>query len=122
MGATMPEALAARDILQNHGFEADVICVTSADLLFRALQARTGRGDGDTSILDEVFAYPDRTPMVTVVDGHPHSLTFLATIRGSTHVGLGVTKFGQSGSLEDVYEYHGIAASAIAGAALDLID
>ncbi|WUG76164.1 hypothetical protein OG828_47280 [Streptomyces sp. NBC_00457] len=35
---------------------------------------------------------------------------------------LGVTRFGQSGSLEDVYREHGIDADSIVRAALDLTD
>ena len=33
---------------------------------------------------------------------------------------LGVTRFGQSGALDDVYRYHGIDADSIVRAALDL--
>jgi pyruvate dehydrogenase E1 component len=33
---------------------------------------------------------------------------------------LGVTGFGQSGSIEDVYRYHGIDTDSIIRAALDL--
>lgn len=38
----------------------------------------------------------------------------------ATH--LGVTRFGQSGELPDVYRYHELDAQAIIGAALDLVD
>jgi pyruvate dehydrogenase E1 component len=34
-------------------------------------------------------------------------------------VSLGVVQFGQAGSLEDVYRYHGIDADSIVRAALD---
>jgi pyruvate dehydrogenase E1 component len=34
---------------------------------------------------------------------------------------LGVSRFGQSGSLEAVYQYHGIDTDSIVRAALDLI-
>ncbi|WP_435844544.1 hypothetical protein [Streptomyces hygroscopicus] len=42
MGALVPEALAAADRLAALGHGADVVCVTSPDLLFRILQARRG--------------------------------------------------------------------------------
>ncbi len=42
MGALVPEALAAADRLATLGHGADVVCVTSPDLLFRTLQARRG--------------------------------------------------------------------------------
>lgn len=35
---------------------------------------------------------------------------------------LGVDKFGQVGSLEDVYQYHGIDTDSIVRAVLDLVE
>jgi pyruvate dehydrogenase E1 component len=60
--------------------------------------------------------------MVTVLDGHPHTLTFLAGVHGVSASHLGVTGFGQSGDLASVYRHHGIDDDAIVGAALDLVD
>ena len=57
--------------------------------------------------------------MVTVLDGHPHTLSFLATINRVPPISLGVSSFGQAGSLPQVYRYHGIDTDAIIGAALD---
>src|SRR6516225_2110132 len=80
MGAPVPEALAAAERLDAIGFGADVICVTSPDLLFRALQARRGLAGAPDWILDSVFAAERAAPMVTVLDGHPHTLAFLAGV------------------------------------------
>ncbi|HEY6494009.1 MAG TPA: pyruvate dehydrogenase [Trebonia sp.] len=121
VGATVPEAVAAAERLQATGTAADVICVTSPDLLFRAILARQGRLDEPAWILDQVFPAGRATPLVTVLDGHPHTLTFLATINNVRSASLGVTGFGQSGSLQDVYRYHGIDADSIIRAALDVI-
>ncbi|MFZ3573944.1 transketolase-like TK C-terminal-containing protein [Streptomyces sp. BH097] len=123
MGAMVPDALAAADRLASLGHGADVVCVTSPDLLFRACLARRGQdGEGAPQwILDQVFPVGRATPMVTVVDGHPHTLAFLGTIRNTPVTTLGVTRFGQSGSLEDVHRHHGIDAGSIVAAALDLI-
>ena len=60
--------------------------------------------------------------MVTVLDGHPHTLAFLAGINGVPATHLGVTTFGQSGDLDDVYRYHGLDTDSIIAAALDLVD
>src|SRR4051794_9065448 len=52
MGALVPEALAAADVLeQEAGVAAEVICVTSADLLFRSSQARAGLDEGDPAAI-----------------------------------------------------------------------
>ncbi|MFJ8864372.1 transketolase-like TK C-terminal-containing protein [Streptomyces sp. NPDC102473] len=122
MGAMISEALEAADRLEQQGIAADVICVTSPGLLFQALDARSGHGHGDTWILDQVFPTSRATPLITVLDGHPHTLAFLASVQQVPLSTLGVTRFGQSGSLEDVYRYHGIDADSIIGAALDLTD
>jgi pyruvate dehydrogenase E1 component len=60
--------------------------------------------------------------MVTLLDGHPHTLAFLATIHRVPAVHLGVSAFGQSGDLESVYRYHGLDTDSIVAAALDLSD
>lgn len=120
MGALVPEALAAADRLAENGVAADVVCVTSPDLLFRAVQARRGRDDAPSWILDQLLPADRARPLVTVLDGHPHTLAFLATVHRVDHLALGVAGFGQSGSLEDVYRHHGIDTDSIIGAALDL--
>jgi pyruvate dehydrogenase E1 component len=60
--------------------------------------------------------------MVTVLDGHPHTLAFLTGVNVVRGTHLGVTRFGQSGDLDSVYRYHGLDADTILGAALDLVD
>jgi pyruvate dehydrogenase E1 component len=121
MGAMMTEALAAADRLDQAGVPTDVVCVTSPGLLFEALQARQGRGPGESWILDQILPADRATPMVTVLDGHPHTLAFLAGVNQVRSTALGVSKFGQVGSLDDVYRYHGIDTDSIVRAALDIV-
>ncbi|MET9226401.1 pyruvate dehydrogenase [Lentzea sp. NPDC003310] len=120
MGALVPEALQAATRLDALGVAADVVCLTSPDLVFRAVQARAGRGNAPTWILDTLFPAARTAPLVTVLDGHPHTLAFLAglTRHGAAH--LGVSAFGQSGDLDSVYRHHGIDTDSIVGAALDV--
>jgi pyruvate dehydrogenase E1 component len=121
MGAVVPEALAAAERLAAAGTPADVVCVTSPGLLFRALRARGGlQAETETWILDQAFPASRAAPMVTVLDGHPHTLAFLATINRVPHAALGVAQFGQSGSIDDLYRYNGLDTDAIIRAALDL--
>ncbi|QRE79500.1 pyruvate dehydrogenase [Rhodococcus ruber] len=121
MGAMLTEALAAADRLEATGARADVLCITSPGLLFEAWQARQGRGRGESWILDQLFPADRATPMVTVLDGHPHTLAFLAGINRVRSTCLGVSRFGQVGGLDDVYRYHGIDTDSIVAAALDLL-
>jgi pyruvate dehydrogenase E1 component len=122
MGAVVPEVLAAADRLAALGRPADVVVVTSADLLFRALQARRGLDDAPTWVLDAILPAERARPMVTVLDGHPHTLAFLAGVRGVPAVHLGVTAFGQSGDLDSVHRLHGLDTDSVVRAALDLLD
>src|SRR4051794_8182446 len=121
MGASVPEALAAADRLAVLGHGADVVCVTSPGLLFDAVQARGGRGDGESWILDAAFPARRAAPLVTLLDGHPHTLAFLAGVHGMRAAHLGVTRFGQSGDLESVHRHHGLDADTVVAAALDLV-
>lgn len=122
MGAVIPEVLDAAERLDALGFGADVVCVTSPGLLFNAVQVRRGLLNGSNWILDAVFPVDRARPMVTVLDGHPHTLAFVAGVNRVPSTHLGVTSFGQSGDLDDVYRHHGIDAFSIVGAALDLVD
>src|SRR5690606_28230217 len=54
MGAIVTEALAAADRLAAMGVDADVVCVTSPDLLYRAVRARQGHEQAESWILDQV--------------------------------------------------------------------
>jgi len=119
-GAVVPEALDAAGRLAQLGVPADVVCVTSPDLLYRAVRARQGHEQAESWVLDHVLPATRATPLVTVLDGHPHTLAFLATINQVPVSSLGVTRFGQSGSLEDVYRHHGLDVDSIVRAALDL--
>jgi pyruvate dehydrogenase E1 component len=121
MGAIMPELLAAADELAAGGIAVDAVCLTSPDLIFRALQTRQGLYDGDERIIELLFPPARTSPMVTVLDGHPHTLAFLAAVAGAPLACLGVQDFGQSGDVQDLYRHFGIDADTIAGAALDLI-
>jgi pyruvate dehydrogenase E1 component len=132
MGVVMPEVLAAAQELSADGIPTAVVCLTSADLVFRALQARRGldgrtaeaadaAGAGGEALLSELFPVASASPLVTVLDGHPHTLSFLGAVNDTPISCLGVQDFGQSGDVEDLYRHFGIDAETIVGAALDLI-
>ena len=121
-GALIPEVLAAADDLAANGAECDVICLTSADLIFRALQARKGLTPGSHEILQRLFPADRAAPIVTVLDGHPHTLSFLSAINGTPSTSLGVDDFGQVGDIGDLYRHFGIDVDTIVGATWDLLE
>ena len=116
MGALVPEAVEAADILREEAdAEAEVVCITSADLLYRSFQARAGLAEGDPAVLDA--AVPARRAGDHAARRPPaHALV------PRRRRCLGVQRFGQSGDLAELYEHHAIDAESVVGAALDLMD
>ena len=110
-------ALAPADRLDGLGFGADVLCVSSPDLLFRAVKARRGLGEAGSWILETLRGpwSPCWTGTRTRWRSWPGSAACPPRISASP-------AFGQSGDLADVYRYHGLDADAIIAAALDLVD
>jgi pyruvate dehydrogenase E1 component len=121
-GAVLPEVLAAAEQLAEFGVSADVICLTSADLVFQSWRAQQGLQGGSDWILNELFPDDRVAPIVSVLDGHPHTLSFLGGLRGVPMSCLGVADFGQSGEIQDLYSHFGIDTETIVGASLDLLE
>jgi pyruvate dehydrogenase E1 component len=86
------------------------------------MEARKGLAAGSPEILDRLFPAHRAAPIVAVLDGHPHALSFLGEAAGTRCSCLGVDEFGQSGDVLDLYRHHGIDPETIVGAALDLIE
>lgn len=97
---------------------ADVIRLTSADLVFRALQTRQDFGKGTTGSWTPSFQRRS-LPIASVIDGHPHTRSLLGSVRTVRQACLGVSEFGQSGELDTAYEHRGIDTETMIGAALD---
>lgn len=57
--------------------------------------------------------------MVTVLEGHFHTVEFLAVTTGGPAIHLGVTAFGQCGALDSVCHHHGLDTDTTVGAALE---
>ena len=120
-GAMVPEAVAAHDLLREQGVFVNVFNVTGPGPLYAnfqcaSLAAMKGTRDGK-SLFDELVPTNERlVPVVTVADAHPHSLAWIGSALGTRLWPLGVTGFGQSGSLRDVYQSYHIDTDAIVAA------
>ena len=109
---------AAADVL---GDDVDVLCVTSADLLFRAFRARAGFGEHPDDDPRRAAARRPRRADRHRARRRPERARLPAAVNATPLTPLGVTSFGQSGDLEDVYGHHEIDAETVVGAALDLL-
>ena len=68
-------------------------------------------------LLEELVPAAERTvPVVTVVDGHPHSLAWIGAALQAPTFPLGVVGFGQSGTVSDLYQEYKIDADSIQAA------
>ena len=102
--------------------------VTSPDQLHRdwrkaleSLESTSSGGAGASHVERLLAQLPDTAGLVTVLDGHPATLSWLGAVRRQRMIPLGVDRFGQSGDIPDLYREHGIYADAIVSAAARLV-
>jgi pyruvate dehydrogenase E1 component len=112
-GAILPEALAAHEQLAEDIPGVGLLAITSAEQLHKGwiekreesavarLLGRLGRG----------------AALVTVLDGHPATLSWMGAVARHPVHPLGVDGFGQSGDLPDLYARYRIGTDAILDAA-----
>ncbi|MGH6922530.1 MAG: transketolase-like TK C-terminal-containing protein [Propylenella sp.] len=121
-GAVAPEAMSAAGLLGEDRRDIGVLSVTSADRLnagWQAAERARQRGTVNAmSHVERLLAPLSRDcGLVTVIDGHPATLSWIGGVYGHRVKSLGVEHFGQTGSIEDLYRHYGIDANAIAHAA-----
>ena len=117
-GAVAPEVQAAHEALAEELPGIGLLAVTSADRLYgdliAAAEARA-RGEAVPPAHAETLLgrLPPDAALVTVLDGHPASLSWLGTVAGHRAYPLGVTGFGESGDIPALYAKHRIDTDAI---------
>ncbi len=121
-GALAPEAIDAVGLIAEDRRDVGLLAVTSADRLHAGwTAAQKARDEGQIearSAVEELLAQvPQGCALVTVVDGHPATLGWLGAVCGHRTRALGVERFGQTGTLADLYRHYGIDAQGIARAA-----
>ena len=113
-GAVVPEVLQAREMLEEELPGIGVLAVTSADKLYAGWQARVRRPNTPVSHLEKLMGdLGPETRIITVQDGHPANLSWIGSALGRRLFPLGVTGFGQSGDLPDLYQTYGLDAESI---------
>ena len=104
-GAIAPEAEAAATQVDGAG----LLAITSADRLFADWTANSEQS-WIAKLLNDA---PKGQPLVTVMDGHPATLSWLGGVDGRKVIPLGVDRFGQCGDLIDLYAEYGLDAASI---------
>ncbi|HKU99431.1 MAG TPA: transketolase [Vineibacter sp.] len=122
MGAVTPEALAAWDSVNRDFAGAGLLVITSADRLHRdwiksrrTRRAATSRTAADgLSPVERLLAPLGRNArLITVLDGHPLTLSWLGGVGPHRTVPLGIEGFGQSGDIPDLYRALRLDSAAI---------
>jgi pyruvate dehydrogenase E1 component len=125
-GTIATEAIAAAGLVGEMRRDVGVLAVTSADRLYRGWQAaQAGRraGEAASSHIERLLErVPPTCRLITVIDGHPATLSWLGSVRGHRTTSLGVERFGQCGTVTDLYRYYGIDARSIAHQALSFTE
>ena len=123
-GAVAPEAAQAHGQIVEDIPGAGLMAVPSADLLhagwLAARKARGVSGPRPRAHIERLLApLSADASLVTVIDGHPATLSWLGAVAKHRVYPLGVEGFGQSGSIPELYRVYGIDTEAIvdAGAA-----
>jgi pyruvate dehydrogenase E1 component len=117
-GPVAPEAMEAFTELVAEEPKAGLLAITSPDRLHAGwLAASRARRNGDRGALSHIerilgSLVPDAT-LVTVLDGHPATHSWLGAVRGQRVVPLGPDRFGQSGDIPDLYQEYGMDQNAI---------
>lgn len=117
-GAVAPEAIAAAGKLAGLRRDIGVLAVTSADRLnagWTAAQRARSRGQksAQSHIERLLEGLPPHCKLVTVIDGHPATLSWLGAVQGHKTIPLGVEHFGQTGTIGDLYRHFGIDTASI---------
>ena len=118
-GVVVPDAIEASQLLRNEGIFANVVVVTSPDLLYRGWQQASklkmkNPASRFSFHLERLVPPAERqVPVVTVMDGHSHALSFIGSVFGTKTIPLGVNEFGQTGSRDELYDHYDIGKKAI---------
>ena len=121
-GAVAPEVIEAYEQLKEEIPELGIMAITSYDRLYHDWQRSQvenmeGTNNIDCHITNLLAPLHSHAILITVQDAHPATLSWLGSVTGRKLLPLGVTEFGQSGNIQDLYRQYGIGADAIIDAA-----
>jgi len=124
-GVIAPEAITAAGRIGNDRRDIGVMSITSADRLnagwHAAVRMRKRGYNGAKSHVERMMAdIPKHCLLITVIDGHPATLSWIGGVKGHRTIPLGVEHFGQTGSVSDLYRHFGIDADSIVAAVDEL--
>jgi len=124
-GAVAPEAIKAAGMIGESRRDVGVLAVTSADRLNAGwTAAQRARANGTKTAASHIETLMQDLPrtcvLITVIDGHPATLSWLGGVWGHQTISHGVEHFGQTGSIADLYRHFRLDADALVSSASEL--
>ena len=115
-GVVASEAVEATALLGGRFKDIGVLGITSSDNLFHDWKNKYSsneKNNKNSHIEDLLKIIPRDTKIVTVIDGHPMTLSWIGSVFGHKIIPLGVDKFGQTGSLNQLFSEFAIDSESI---------
>ena len=115
-GVMANEVIKATGFLGERFKDAGVLSITSSDNLFNEWKKKSISFNLETSkshIEHLLEVVPRDTKIITVIDGHPMTLSWLGSVYGHKTLPLGVDRFGQTGNINDLFEEFAIDTESI---------
>jgi pyruvate dehydrogenase E1 component len=114
-GPVIPEVLDAFNTLKEDIPGLGLLSITSSDRLYHEWQKSLTNSSNrlPSHIVSLLSKLEKNAAIITVQDGHPASLSWLGAASRRKVYSLGLTEFGQSGNLPDLYHTYGIDSDAI---------
>ena len=107
-GVIAQEAILAAGHLGEFRRDIGVLAITSADRIYAEFKMQSHNLNKTSHIGTLLADVPNYAKMLTVIDGHPATLTWLGGVRGNPTISHGVDRFGQTGQINDLYQHFAI--------------
>lgn len=117
-GVIAQEAILAAGHLGEFRRDIGVLAITSADRIYAEFKMQSHNLNKTSHIETLLADVPNYAKMLTVIDGHPATLTWLGGVRGNPTISHGVDRFGQTGQINDLYQHFAIDHESLVRSAL----
>ena len=115
-GVIANEVIEAASILGERFKDIGVLSITSSDNLFHDWKNKSSNlhTHKEQSHIEVLLDYISKdTKLITVIDGHPMTLSWLGSVFGHKTIPLGVDRFGQTGNIKDLFTEFAIDSNSI---------
>jgi pyruvate dehydrogenase E1 component len=117
-GVIAQEAILAAGHLGEFRRDIGVLAITSADRIYAEFKTQSHNLNKTSHIETLLADVPNYAKILTVIDGHPATLTWLGGVRGNPTINHGVDHFGQTGQINDLYQHFAIDHESLVRSAL----